>query len=171
MNDIINIWYNKSSLIIRLNDADIILLNTCSIREKAEEKVYSELGRLNKLKKINPNLTEEQQLVLFEEGTELAGTSELNHEKREGSFHCANCGEKLFDSNTKYESGSGWPSFYQSLPDVFETKTDHHLGYARTEYHCKKCGGHHGHIFEDGPEPTGKRYCNNGVCLTFKTKD
>ena len=122
-------------------------------------------------KKINPNLTEEQQSVLFEEGTELAGTSELNHEKREGSFHCVNCGEKLFDSNTKYESGSGWPSFYQSLPDVFETKTDYHLGYARTEYHCKKCGGHHGHIFEDGPEPTGKRYCNNGVCLTFKTKD
>ena len=69
-----------------------------------------------------------------------------------------------------YESGSGWPSFYQSLPDVFETKTDHLLGYARTEYHCKKCGGHHGHIFEDGPKPTGKRYCNNGVCLTFKPK-
>ena len=67
----------------------------------------------------------------------MAGTSELNHEKREGSFHCANCGEELFDSSTKYESGSGWPSFYQSLPDVFETKTDHLLGYARTEYHCK----------------------------------
>ena len=86
-------------------------------------------------KKINPNLTAEQKLILFEEGTELPGTSELNHEKREGSFHCANCGEKLFDSKTKYESGSGWPSFYESLPDVFETKTDHHLGYARTEYH------------------------------------
>ena len=71
---------------------------------------------------------------------------------------------------TKYESGSGWPSFYESLPDVFETKTDHHIGYARTEYHCKKCGGHHGHIFNDGPQPTGIRYCNNGVCLVFKTK-
>ena len=103
-------------------------------------------------KKINPNLTAEQKLILFEEGTELPGTSELNHEKREGSFHCANCGEKLFDSKTKYESGSGWPSFYESLPDVFETKTDHHLGYARTEYHCKKCGGHHDdlHIFYNG---------------------
>jgi peptide-methionine (R)-S-oxide reductase len=122
-------------------------------------------------KKINPNLTKEQQSVFFEEGTELAGSSKLNHEKREGSFHCTNCGEKLFDSNTKYESGSGWPSFYQSLPDVFETKKDYHLGYARTEYHCKKCGGHHGHIFDDGPKPTGKRYCNNGVCLTFKPKD
>ena len=74
------------------------------------------------MKKKNPNLTAEQKLVMFEDGTELAGTSELNHEKREGSFYCANCGEKLFESNTKYESGSGWPSFYQSLPDVFETK-------------------------------------------------
>ena len=121
-------------------------------------------------KKINPNLTSEQKLVLFEEGTEMAGTSELNHEKREGSFHCANCGEKLFDSNTKYESGSGWPSFYKSLPEVFVEKKDMHIGYPRTEYHCKKCGGHHGHVFEDGPKPTGKRYCNNGVCLVFKPK-
>ena len=81
-------------------------------------------------KKINPNLTAEQKLVLFEDGTEPPNTSELNQEKREGSFHCANCGEKLFDSNKKYESGSGWPSFYESLPDVFETKTDQLLGYA-----------------------------------------
>ena len=122
-------------------------------------------------KKINPNLTLEQESILFDEGTEFAGSSELNHEKREGSFHCVNCGEKLFDSDTKYESGSGWPSFYKSLPNVFETKTDHLMGYPRTEYHCKKCGGHHGHIFDDGPEPTGKRYCNNGICLIFKPKD
>ena len=92
------------------------------------------------MKEKNKNLTAEQKLVLFEEGTEMAGTSELNHEKREGSFYCANCGEKLFESNTKYESGSGWPSFFESLPDVFETKTDTHIGYPRTEYHCKKCG-------------------------------
>ena len=122
------------------------------------------------MKKNNPNLTNEQKSVLFEEGTEPPGSSELNNEKREGSYHCANCGVKLFESNTKYESGSGWPSFFQSLPDVFETKTDHLLGYARTEYHCKNCGGHHGHIFADGPQPTGKRYCNNGVCLVFKAK-
>ena len=121
-------------------------------------------------KKINPNLTAEQKLILFEEGTERAGSSELNHEKREGSFHCANCDEKLFDSNTKYESGSGWPSFFSSLPDVFETKIDMNMGYKRTEYHCKKCGGHHGHVFDDGPKPTGKRFCNNGLCLVFKTK-
>ena len=121
-------------------------------------------------KKINPNLTEEQKSILFDEETEFAGSSDLNNEKREGSFHCVNCGEKLFDSRTKYESGSGWPSFFESLPDVFETKTDYHLGYARTEYHCKNCGAHHGHIFDDGPQPTGKRYCNNGLCLIFKPK-
>ena len=105
---------------------------------------------------------------MFEDGTQPPGSSELNNEKRKGSYHCANCGVKLFDSQTKYESGSGWPSFYQSLPDVFETKTDHLIGYARTEYHCKSCKAHHGHIFDDGPKPTGKRYCNNGVCLVFK---
>ena len=122
------------------------------------------------IKKINPNLTAEQKLILFEEGTERAGSSELNHEKREGSFHCANCGEKLFESSSKYESGSGWPSFFQSVPGVFEEKKDMHIGYPRTEYHCKKCGGHHGHVFNDGPKPTGKRYCNNGICLVFKPK-
>ena len=116
------------------------------------------------------NLTTEQKSILFEEATEPPGSSPLNNEKREGSYHCVGCGTKLFESKTKYESGSGWPSFHQSLPDVFETKTDHHLGYARTEYHCKKCGGHHGHIFEDGPQPTGKRYCNNGICLIFMKK-
>ena len=119
----------------------------------------------------NKNLTVEQKLVLFEEETEPSGSSKLNNEKREGSYHCVNCGVKLFDSKTKYESGSGWPSFFQSLPCVFETKTDHLLGYARTEYHCKNCGGHHGHIFDDGPKPTGKRYCNNGICLIFKEKN
>ena len=120
--------------------------------------------------KNNPNLSDQQKKVFFEEATEAPGSSELNFEKREGSYYCANCETKLFDSNTKYESGSGWPSFYESIPDVFETKTDNHIGYARTEYHCKKCGGHHGHIFDDGPQPTGKRYCNNGVCLVFKPK-
>ena len=94
----------------------------------------------------------------------------MNNEKREGSYYCVGCGTKLFESKTKYESGSGWPSFYDAVPGVFETKTDGHIGYPRTEYHCKKCGGHHGHIFEDGPKPTGKRYCNNGVCLVFKKK-
>ena len=120
--------------------------------------------------KKNPNLTAEQKLVMFEDGTELPGTSDLNNEKREGSYHCANCGIKLFNSFSKYESGSGEPSFYESDPGVCEEKTDMHIGYPRTEYHCKKCGGHHGHIFDDGPNPTGKRYCNNGICLVFKPK-
>ena len=104
------------------------------------------------MKKNNPNLTDEQKLILFDEGTEPPGSSELNNEKREGSYLCVNCGVKLFDSKTKYESGSGWPSFYESLSDVFETKTDHVLGYARTEYHCKYCGGHLGHFNSKGYE-------------------
>ncbi len=116
------------------------------------------------------NLTPEQKFVLFEEGTEAPGSSPLNFEKREGSYHCVSCGTKLFESKAKYESGSGWPSFFESLPNVFETKTDNHTGYARTEYHCKKCGAHHGHIFDDGPKPTGKRFCNNGICLFFREK-
>ncbi len=120
------------------------------------------------MKKNNKNLNEKQEWVLFSEGTEQPWSSQLNKEKREGSYHCVNCDSKLFESDSKYESGSGWPSFFQSLPDVFETKTDYHLGYGRTEYHCKKCGGHHGHIFDDGPKPTGKRFCNNGICLIFK---
>ena len=114
------------------------------------------------------DLSQEQKFVLHEEGTEAPGSSNLNKEKKAGSYHCVGCGTKLFDSKAKYESGSGWPSFYESLPGVFETNKDYVLGYARTEYHCKKCGGHHGHIFEDGPKSTGKRYCNNGICLLFK---
>ena len=114
------------------------------------------------------DLTPEQYYVLRGEGTEHPGSSLLNKEKKKGAYHCVGCGTKLFESFAKYESGTGWPSFFQCLPDVFETKKDYHMGYTRTEYHCKKCGGHHGHIFEDGPRPTGKRYCNNGVCLLFK---
>ncbi len=120
--------------------------------------------------KKNNDLSSQQLDVLFNEATEPPGSSELNNEKREGSYHCVNCDTELFKSNTKYESGSGWPSFYEALPNVFETKTDYHIGYARTEYHCKNCGGHHGHIFDDGPDPTGKRFCKNGICLVFKEK-
>ena len=119
---------------------------------------------------IKKNLTKKQKSILYEEATEPAGSSPLNNEKRKGSYHCIGCGTKLFDSKTKYESNSGWPSFYKSLPNVFKTKKDYLYGYERTEYHCKKCGGHHGHLFDDGPKPTGKRYCNNGICLIFKEK-
>ncbi len=130
---------------------------------------------MTKLKMNNKNwnskLSPEQNYILTQEGTEPPGSSSLNNEKREGLYYCAGCNTKLFDSKMKFESGSGWPSFFESFPEVFETKTDTHAGYPRTEYHCKKCKGHHGHIFDDGPKPTGKRYCNNGLSLIFKPKE
>jgi peptide-methionine (R)-S-oxide reductase len=115
-------------------------------------------------------LTPEQFNVLREEGTERAGSSQLNFEKRPGVFVCAGCSLPLFTSEMKYESGTGWPSFFTTIPDVFGTKKDFVLLLPRTEYHCIRCGGHHGHVFEDGPRPTGLRYCNNGVALRFVPK-
>ena len=105
--------------------------------------------------------------VLFEEGTERAGTSPLNQEKRAGTFVCAACLAPLFRSDTKYESGTGWPSFFRPIPGALATKRDFKLIWPRTEYHCARCGGHQGHVFTDGPQPTGERYCNNGVALRF----
>lgn len=116
-------------------------------------------------------LTPEQYRVLRKEGTERAGTSELNDEHRDGIFHCAGCDLPLFSSETKYESGTGWPSFWDHLPDALETKIDLKLGIPRKEYHCARCGGHQGHVFKDGPRPTGLRYCNNGVALAFVPGD
>jgi peptide-methionine (R)-S-oxide reductase len=112
-------------------------------------------------------LTPEQCYVLREEGTERPFSSPLNNEERDGMFVCAGCGETLFTSQKKYNSGTGWPSFYDVIPGSVETKTDYKVGMPRTEYHCAKCGGHQGHVFEDGPSPTGLRYCNNGVALKF----
>jgi peptide-methionine (R)-S-oxide reductase len=105
--------------------------------------------------------------VLREEGTEAPGTSALNSEKRPGVFICAACNLPLFTSAMKYESGTGWPSFFTTIPGVFGTRTDYKLILPRTEYHCIRCGGHHGHVFNDGPKPTGQRWCNNGIALTF----
>ncbi|WOI53804.1 peptide-methionine (R)-S-oxide reductase MsrB [Parvularcula sp. LCG005] len=112
-------------------------------------------------------LTEEEFRVLRKEGTERAGTSPLNGEKRDGTFVCAGCALPLFDASTKFESGTGWPSFYDHLPGAVETKRDFKLILPRTEYHCSRCSGHQGHVFNDGPGPTGLRYCNNGVALNF----
>ena len=117
------------------------------------------------------SLTPEQFRVLRQHGTERAGTSALNAEKRAGVFLCAGCSAKLFDSDTKYESGSGWPSFYAPRGDAVETSTDRSLMMTRTEVHCAKCGGHLGHVFPDGPQPTGLRYCMNGAALKFEPKD
>ena len=115
-------------------------------------------------------LTPQQYNVLREEGTERPGSSPLNGEKRPGVFVCAGCSLPLFTSAMKYDSGTGWPSFFTLIPGVFGTKTDRVLIYPRTEYHCIRCGGHHGHLFDDGPKPTGLRYCNNGVALRFIPK-
>lgn len=113
-------------------------------------------------------LSEEQYLVLREEKTERAFTSPLNDEKRAGLYHCAGCDLPVYSSETKYDSGTGWPSFWDSEPNAIGTKEDNTLFTTRTECHCRRCGGHFGHIFEDGPQPTGLRHCINGLALTFK---
>lgn len=113
-------------------------------------------------------LTPDQYKVLRKHATERAGTSPLNHEKREGVFHCAGCGAELYASDTKYESGSGWPSFWAPIEGAVATQTDRSWFMSRTEVHCAACKGHLGHVFEDGPQPTGLRYCTNGCALDFK---
>jgi peptide-methionine (R)-S-oxide reductase len=110
----------------------------------------------------------ERYAVLRQEATEPAGSSALNHEKRRGTFVCAGCDLPLFKSNTKFESGTGWPSFYAPIRGAVRTRSDRSLGMVRTEVHCRRCGGHLGHVFDDGPPPTGKRYCMNGLSLKFQ---
>ncbi|MDQ4136482.1 MAG: peptide-methionine (R)-S-oxide reductase MsrB [Pseudomonadota bacterium] len=109
--------------------------------------------------------------VLRGHGTERAGTSPLDREKRPGTFVCAGCGQPLFSSETKFNSGTGWPSFYQPIPGAVGTSEDRKFFMVRTEVHCSRCGGHLGHVFEDGPAPTGLRYCMNGVAMRFEPKD
>ncbi|NYZ11721.1 peptide-methionine (R)-S-oxide reductase MsrB [Azospirillum sp. RWY-5-1] len=117
------------------------------------------------------SLSPAQYYVLREHGTERAGTSPLNREKRQGVFACAGCGQALFSAATKYDSGTGWPSFWDPLPGAVGTSVDRKLFQERTEVHCSQCGGHLGHVFDDGPAPTGLRYCMNGVAMTFEPDD
>ena len=113
-------------------------------------------------------LTPEQYAIMREHGTERAGSCALNYEKRPGLFSCAGCGQPLFDANAKFNSGTGWPSFSAPLTDAVETETDRSFFMVRNEVHCSRCGGHLGHVFDDGPQPTGQRYCMNGVSLEFQ---
>lgn len=128
--------------------------------EKITKLVLSE-------KEWRMKLTEEQYDVLREEGTERPNSSALNDEKRKGIYACAGCDLPLFTSEMKFDSGTGWPSFYTHIENAMNTKLDFKILYPRTEYHCARCGGHQGHVFKDGPQPTGQRWCNNGVALKF----
>jgi peptide-methionine (R)-S-oxide reductase len=112
-------------------------------------------------------LTSEQYEVMRQHGTEAPGSCALNHEKRRGAFECAGCGQELFVSNRKFDSGTGWPSFNEPVPGAVETSTDSSYGMRRTEVHCSRCGSHLGHVFDDGPPPTHQRYCINGVAMKF----
>lgn len=146
-----------------------VMLASCAFPAFSKEN-----SDLNPLKKSPAEwkalLPKDRYHILFEEGTERPGSSELNDEKRAGTFVCAACHLPLFDSKTKFESGTGWPSFFEALPAAIGTKRDFKLVLPRTEYHCARCGGHQGHVFNDGPKPTGLRYCNNGLSLVFVPK-
>jgi len=149
---------------VTASGAGLVLLPGLDLTALAVERIEKIVKTDAEWKKL---LTPEQYEVLREEGTERPFTSPLNQEKRSGMYVCVACGLDLFPSKFKFDSGTGWPSFYDVLPGHVETKTDYKLVLPRTEYHCARCGGHHGHVFDDGPQPTGLRYCNNGVALRF----
>jgi len=144
-----------------LAGAATLPLASAAFAQEGADKVVKTAAEWRKL------LTKDQFYVLREEGTERAFSSPLNNEKRRGTYVCAGCDLPLFKSETKYDSGTGWPSFYAAIPGNVNTKVDYKIIVPRTEYHCRRCGGHQGHVFSDGPQPTGQRYCNNGVAIKF----
>jgi peptide-methionine (R)-S-oxide reductase len=145
-----------------------LLVPSPLVRAQEDDTTPEAIPELEKSKKEwRELLDKDAYYVLFEEGTERAFTSPLNNEKRKGTYVCAACFLPLFDSDTKFESGTGWPSFFQPIAGRMGTKKDFKLIFPRTEYHCIRCTGHQGHVFNDGPRPTGQRWCNNGVALQF----
>jgi peptide-methionine (R)-S-oxide reductase len=156
-------------LVVKLAIAGASLLAVCKF--SLMEHAMAAEEKITKIEKTDAEwkaeLPAESYDVLRHEGTERAFTSPLNDEKHAGTFVCAGCGLPLFPSKFKYNSGTGWPSFFDVIPGHIEEKTDYKIIAPRTEYHCARCGGHQGHVFNDGPQPTGLRYCNNGVALKF----
>jgi len=136
----------------------------CSSESEAAQRFEVRMTEAEWRKKLSPDAFQ----VLRKEGTERPFSSPLDAEKRAGVFACKGCGLPLFSSRTKFDSKTGWPSFYAPLANAVGTKTDYKIGLPRTEVHCRRCGGHLGHVFDDGPRPTGKRYCMNGVAMTFR---
>lgn len=155
----------------------LALLGAAALLSVAPKRVLAAMGKAVDLTPLKlsrsewqKRLSKEQFRVLRLAATEMPGSSELLKEKRVGTYHCAGCDLGLFESSAKYESGTGWPSFFDVIPGRIATETDYKLLFPRTEYHCARCGGHQGHLFKDGPKPTGQRWCNNGVALTFVPK-
>ena len=145
-----------------------ILMATIGLPAIAADGSNGEFEIMRTDKEWKSVLTPEQYYVLRRHGTERAGSSPLDREKRSGTFHCAGCGLPLYASEAKFDSGTGWPSFWEAIEGAVGTTTDRSFFMTRTEVHCRRCGGHLGHIFNDGPPPTGKRHCINGVALTFE---
>ena len=151
---------------INLNRRSFIILSLGSIFAGVKPLMSIEKLELSDAE-WQARLSEEEYYILRKEGTERPGTSVLNDEKRKGVYHCVGCEQPLFLSNMKFDSGTGWPLLFDYLPNALEFETDYKIVTPRKEYHCSRCGGHHGHVFKDGPEPTGLRYCNNGLVLNF----